>query len=133
MTDEAKRKPGRPPFKPTDMQRATVKAMAAYGVPQFDISKVVGVDEKTLRLHFGQELEIAGIEANAKVAQTLFKMATDPKHPKAAICAMFWLKCRAGWSEQPASDPVEYQSKKEAASRASATAERGTDWEGLLN
>lgn len=124
-----KRPPGRPPFEPTEQQRRTVRAMSAYGIPQDEIALVVGCSGPTLRKYFWREIEVAQIEANAKVAQTLFAMATDKDHPKAAICAMFWLKCRARWTEQPADQP----GKKQAAEEAAREADRGTGWESLLN
>jgi hypothetical protein len=73
-----------------------VRAMAAYGIPQLDIACVIGISDKTLRLAFRDELDKAGIEANAKVAEICFKMATSGKVPAATF---FWLKTRAGWRE----------------------------------
>lgn len=61
---------------------------------------MLGISHLTLRRKFRAELDVGHIEAGAKVAATLFAMATDPKHPRAAICAMFYLKCRAGWKEE---------------------------------
>jgi hypothetical protein len=72
-----KAKPGRPEFKPTAAQRAQVEAMASYGVPQFDIGKVIGCSEPTLRKHFWREIETAAVEANTKIAKRLFQMATE--------------------------------------------------------
>ena len=73
--------------------------MAAYGVPQVDIGLVIGCDPKTLRLHFQSELEIAAVEANAKVAQSLFKRATEGNGKDSVTACIFWLKCRAGWRD----------------------------------
>ncbi len=87
---------GRPEFQPTDAQRAQVKAMAAYGVPQDDIVKVVGCSPPTLRKHSWPELDTAAIEANAKVAQSLFRKAVDCTRKEAVIACIFWLKCRTG-------------------------------------
>src|ERR1700722_13542214 len=84
-------------FEPTDEQRRTVRAMAGFGVPQDDIAIVLEIDAKTLRKHFRSELDRGVIEANVKVAQTLFHMATVDKVVAAAI---FWLKSRAGWREK---------------------------------
>lgn len=81
---------------PSDENRRTVEAMAGYGVPQEDIASVLGIDAKTLRLHYREELDTAAIRANAKVAQTLFRQATEGGNTAAAI---FWLKARAGWRE----------------------------------
>lgn len=118
-----KEKPGRPEFQPTAAQRAQVKAMAAYGVPQFDIGKVVGCSDATLRKHFWQELETAAAEANAKVAQTLFRTATEGTGKEAVTACIFWLKCRAGWRDV-SGEP----GKKEIAQEAASTAGQGTDW-----
>ena len=55
------------------------------------------IDAKTLRKHFRRELDRGSIEATAKVAQTLFRMATEGGNVAAAI---FWMKARAGWREK---------------------------------
>ena len=83
-------------FDPTDEQRRTVKALAGYGVPQDGIAIHIGVDPKTLRKHFRDELDRGSVEATAKVAQTLFHLATVEKNVASVI---FWMKARAGWRE----------------------------------
>ena len=50
-----------PPHKPTDDQRKSVKAMSAYGIPQDDISKAVGITAKTLRKAYRDELDLGHI------------------------------------------------------------------------
>ncbi len=84
-------------FEPTDEQRRTVRAMAGFGVPHEDIATLLEIDAKTLRKHFRRELDRGSIEATAKVAQTLFAMATSGQNVAAAI---FWMKARAGWREK---------------------------------
>ena len=84
-------------FVPTEEQRRTVRAMAGYGMPQMDIGTFLDIDAKTLRKHFTRELELGSIEATTKVAQSLFRMATEGKNVAAAI---FWMKARAGWREK---------------------------------
>ena len=71
--------------------------MAGFGVPQDDIATLLDIDAKTLRKHFRRELDRGSIEATAKVAQTLFRMATEGQNVAAAI---FWMKARAGWREK---------------------------------
>ena len=89
---------GRPPLKFTPDQRKTVKSLAAFGISQKDICRVIGVGSvHTLEKHFRYELDTAAIEANAKVAQSLFKMATSGNNVAAAI---FWAKSRMGWQER---------------------------------
>ncbi len=84
-------------FEPTEEQRRTVRAMSGYGVPHDDIATLLEVDPKTLRKHFRRELDRGAVEATAKVAQSLFNMATQDKNVAAAI---FWMKARAGWREK---------------------------------
>jgi hypothetical protein len=91
--------PGRKPFTPTDEQRRLVRTMAGFGVPHDDIALVTKCSPPTLRKWFRHELDVAIIEANARVAQTLYQQATTPGNIAATI---FWLKARAGWREKHA-------------------------------
>ena len=89
------------PFDPTDEQRRIVRALAAVGVPQQSISNHLEIDAKTLRKHLRRELDGGMLEANVKVAQTLFSMATVDRNVAACI---FWMKARGGWREKNALD-----------------------------
>ena len=82
---------------PTEEQRRLVRAMSGFGIPQEQIATHLEVDAKTLRKHFRAELDRGMTEANVKVAQSLFTMATSGKNVAAAI---FWMKARAGWREK---------------------------------
>ena len=48
---------GRPAHQPDPAQRRQVEALAAYGIPEDDISRVIGIDSKTLRKHYRDELD----------------------------------------------------------------------------
>ena len=72
--------------------------MAGYGVAEADIARVVGIDPKTLRKHYRDELDNGHVKANAKVAENLFRKATGEGR-EAVTAAIFWLKTRAGWKE----------------------------------
>ena len=91
-----------PLFEPTDEQRKFVRTLVAYGIPQDAIARLVidsrgsGIDSKTLRKHFRAEMDEAVVEANSKVAETLYRMAVSGDCPAATF---FWLKCRARWRE----------------------------------
>ena len=94
----------RPRFTPTEEQRRLVKSLSAFGIPQEQIARRIGIrSAKTLRKHFREELDGGALETNTKVAQTLYKMATSEKHPMAT---MFWLRCRAGWRESRTLEPI---------------------------
>jgi len=89
----------RKPYTPTDEQCRTVRAMVGFGVPQDDIALVVRCTSRTLRKWCRHELDVATVEANARVAQCLFQQATTPGNIAASI---FSLKARAGWHEKQA-------------------------------
>jgi hypothetical protein len=88
---------GRRAHKPDPLQRRQVEAMAAYGIPEFDIARVVGVDPKTLRKHYRDELDLGETKANAQVAGYLFNAAKGGN----VTAQIFWLKTRAKWRETP--------------------------------
>lgn len=98
--------------KPDDQSRKTVKAMAGYGIPQDHICVVLGISGPTLRRHYRSELDVAEIEANAQVAQSLFKQAVGApaefdadgnqireEQKRVPAMGMFWAKTRMGWKE----------------------------------
>ncbi len=88
----------RPQYEPTDADRNTVRSMAATGFTHEAIARCLGtdgIDPKTLRLHFRQELDTASPMANAKIANVAYQRAVAGE--PWAVC--FWLKCRAGWKE----------------------------------
>jgi DNA-binding XRE family transcriptional regulator len=93
-------KPGRRPHEPSEATRKQARALAAYGVPQDEIGKVIGVSKPTLEKHYREELDRAALEANAKVAESLFRKATG-EGAQAVTAAIFWLKTRASWKEPP--------------------------------
>ena len=82
---------------PDPAQRRQVEAMAAYGIPEDDISRVVGIDPKTLRKHYRDELDLGQTKANAQVAGFLFNSARNGN----VTAQIFWLKTRAQWKEAP--------------------------------
>ena len=84
-------------FEPTAEQRRLARAMAGLGLPQEQIAFLLEIDPKTLRKHFRDDLDRGMAEANVKIAQSLFNMATTGCSVAAAI---FWLKARANWREK---------------------------------
>src|SRR5688572_15567842 len=88
---------GRRAHKPDPAQRRQVEAMAAYGIPEIDIAPVLGIDPKTLRKHYREELDLGETKANAQVAGFLFNAARSGN----VTAQIFWLKTRARWRETP--------------------------------
>ena len=123
---------GRPAHVPTDDSRNMVESLSGFGIPQDEIARLVGVDPKTLRFHYADQIELGGIKATAKVAQNLFTMACKPTR-EGLSAAIFWLKVRAGWSEYAPKRVEEPLGKKESAERDALTAGDGTEWGQLVN
>jgi hypothetical protein len=88
---------GRRAHRPDPSQRRQVEAMAAYGIPETDISRVIGIDPKTLRKCYREELDLGETKANAQVAGFLFNAAKNGN----VTAQIFWLKTRARWREVP--------------------------------
>jgi hypothetical protein len=120
---------GRPAYEPSEKDRAQVSALTAMGIPDYDIAKVMQISEPTLRKYYFRELEIGHISANSKVAQTLYKTATDPSNPKSVTAAIFWLKARAGWKEDSGMPAM---GKKEIQQEEARINHKGTGWDDLL-
>jgi hypothetical protein len=88
---------GRRAHHPDPAQRRQVETMAAYGIPEPDISRVLSIDPKTLRKHYRDELDLGATKANAQVAGFLFNSARNGN----VSAQIFWLKTRARWKETP--------------------------------
>ena len=89
-------KGGMPPHDPTEETRKQVETMAAMGIRQDAMSSILDIDPKTLRKYYRRELDTGSTKATLKVAQSLFKQATEQNNTAAQI---FWMKARAGWRE----------------------------------
>src|SRR5215471_2163391 len=87
-----------PKYVPTEAHRREVLTMTGFGITQPEIATMLGISDRSLRTHYRRELDTGATEANMRVAQSLYTMATRDKIPAAAI---FWMKCRAGWREPP--------------------------------
>ncbi len=86
----------RVPHKPTPETLAQVEALSGYGVRHDEIALYLDIDPKTLRKHYREQLDKGTIKANAGIARSLHKQATEGN----VAAAIFWLKARAGWSER---------------------------------
>lgn len=113
-----KKKTTKPPHNPTDAERHRVKTMTGMGIVQDDICEIIGISKPTLRKYYRHEIDTGSAEANAAVAQSLFKQATNKDKPN-VVAAIFWLKARAGWRDQDSTSTGKKQEKQEAAEKAS--------------
>ena len=92
---ESPRKAGRPPHLPNADTRNKVYMLSTVGTRHEDIASVLGITHDTLVKYYKEELDKGRIEANASVAETLFKQAKEGN----TTAMIFWLKSRARWKE----------------------------------
>ena len=122
-------KTGRPAFKPTKEQVYSVGLMASIGIPQDQIAMAIGVDKKTLQLHFRKELDVGSTQMLTRVADSLFRQALAGN----VSACIFIMKCRAGWSEHAGRDaPGDRLGKKDQLIVDAQNPPAGSKWEGLL-
>jgi len=81
---------------PTKHTKELVSLHATMGTTQELIGAIVGVDEKTLRKHYRDELDQAMAKANATIGGTLFNKAKGGD----TTAMIFWMKTRAGWRDR---------------------------------
>jgi len=95
-------KTGRPAHEPTEATRQTVQMHTMVGTPQEIVADVLGIDAKTLRKWYRDELDLAKAKANASVCGTLYKkcLAGD------TTAMIFWLKTQAQWKETTVNENI---------------------------
>jgi len=81
--------------KPSEAIRRQVICHARIGVSQEEIAKVMGIDGKTLRKHYRDELDNSAREASTAVAGFLFDQCENGN----VTAQIFWLKTRDQWKE----------------------------------
>ena len=92
---DSKDKGGRPPHLPNGDTRNKVFMLSTVGTRHEDIATVLSISHDTLVKYYKEELDKGRIEANASVAETLFKQAKEGN----TTAMIFWLKSRAKWKE----------------------------------
>ena len=95
VTIEKARKVGRPAHLPNADTRNRVYMLSTVGTRHEDIASVLSITHDTLVKYYKEELDKGRIEANASVAETLFKQAKEGN----TTAMIFWLKSRARWKE----------------------------------
>lgn len=86
----------RRPHQPTRATRDTVQMHTLVGTAQGDVARVLGIDEKTLRKHYRDELDLSKARANAIIGGALFNKARGGD----TTAMIFWMKTQAKWAER---------------------------------
>jgi len=94
MTEE-KPVSGMPPHEPTKATRELVQLHTMVGTTQEALASIIGIDPKTLRKYYRDELDLAKAKANATIGGALFNKAKSGD----TTAMIFWMKTQAGWKE----------------------------------
>lgn len=115
---------------PSDRTRAEVSALYSFGIPQEEIARYIGIDAKTLRKYYREELDTSVTKANAAVGRFLYQNASGQtlkdgaSHSDCVRAAMFWAKTRMGWRETQQIDHTTNGESLNSMSPAQAAIER---------
>ena len=85
----------RNPHEPSPETRQLVQLHSMVGTPQATIADILGIDDKTLRKYYREELDQAEARANATIGGALFNKAKSGD----TAAMIFWMKTRARWRE----------------------------------
>lgn len=83
-------------FMATDEMRYTVEVMIGIGLNQLTIAQALGIDEKTLRLHFRKELDCGKARILTKIGDSIIRQALAGN----MTAAIFYMKTQGRWSER---------------------------------
>lgn len=101
-------KGGRPPHQVTAASRGLVAALKGTGFTDQGVANAMGLSLNTLKVHYPDDLAQGKERAQAKVAATLFQIATTPTHPRCVTAAIFIAKAQMGWRDHsPEADTAE--------------------------
>lgn len=84
-----------PAHKPTPESRKQAETASGLGLPHEQIGALLGIDDKTLRKYYREELDQGKAKASAQVAKSLFSKATGGD----TTAAIWWTKTQMGWKE----------------------------------
>jgi hypothetical protein len=86
-----------PAHQPTDENRRLIRTLSGIGVPQKMMAVQIGIDEKTLRKYYEDDIDVGQSKATSAIAKRLYDIAMSDSKEALTAC-IFWLKCRARWS-----------------------------------
>jgi hypothetical protein len=109
--------------------RQRVEELISCGMTLGNISKRIGISEKTLRLHFPDELAHGRALRRAEVIELLYAAARKGDSVALSKLADMTDEDRGADLESPAKPPLRPRlGKKQEAAEAASTAGLGTDW-----
>jgi len=89
---------------PNARDASQVEVLTGMGATQEYIAAHLHITPQELQGYYPKELAHGLEEANLRVAQAFFEMATSGEHPQMTLA---WMKMRAHWTDSPTSNSQE--------------------------
>ncbi len=89
---------GRPSHQPTDLTRNVVKVGLTCGLEFQQIAAQLGIDRKTLRVHYQSELETGKDDVHIRVAGNMIQTSLRSGGKDSVAAGKFILERRFGWT-----------------------------------
>ncbi len=80
-------------YKPSGKDEADVLTMAAYGIPQTTIARILNIHVTTLVSHFSKQIATAKAVKTVEVGNALYQNAISGN----VVAQIFYLKTQGGW------------------------------------
>ena len=82
----------------TEEHARLIVQLSGLGIPHEQICSILEISKPTLYKYYGDEIIKGKAQANAKISENLFRIATGTGREAVTAC-IFWLKTQAGWRE----------------------------------
>ena len=99
------------PLHPNKRDASQVEVLTGMGATREYIAHHLSLTIPELEQHYARSLRMGEEEANLRVAQTFFDMATSKEHPQVTLA---WMKMRARWTDSLQSTQEEEDADIEA-------------------
>ena len=92
------------PLHPNKRDSSQVEVLTGMGATREYIAHHLSLSVQELEQHYARSLRMGEEEANLRVAQAFFEMATSKEHPQMTLA---WMKMRARWTDSAATSQEE--------------------------
>lgn len=83
----------------TEETARMVIQLSGLGIPHEQICSILNISKPTIYKYYGDELLKGKAQANAKISENLFRIATGTGREAVTAC-IFWLKTQCQWNEK---------------------------------
>ena len=83
----------------TEEHPRLIVQLSGLGIPHEQICSILEISKPTLYKYYGDEIIKGKAQANAKISENLFRIATGTGREAVTAC-IFWLKTQCNWTEK---------------------------------